>query len=103
MENKLIKDFVKKSIVKTIIFAVIMCIIASIAQSLSPVVSNALALTQMQNSDEMYMLMNTYNNIRPIINALYICVIAFFVYTLSRDTYKFVKTINTENEKEKEN
>lgn len=64
MKNKLIKEFVKKSVVKTVIFTIVMCIIASIAQSLSPVVSNALALTQMQNSDEMYVLMNTYNTLR---------------------------------------
>ena len=103
MKNELIKLFVKKTIVKTSVFAFIMFVIAALVQSASPLVSNELALTQMQNSNEMYVLMNTYNKIRPIVNVVYAGIVALFVYTLGRDTSKFVKTINTvstENEKE---
>ena len=103
MKNELIKLFVKKTIVKTAVFAFIMVVIAALVQSASPLVSNELALTQMQNSNEMYVLMNTYNKIRPIVNVVYAGIVALFVYTLGRDTSKFVKTINTvstENEKE---
>lgn len=101
MKNELTKQFVKKTIRRTLIFTFIMIIITAIAQSISPIISNELALTQMQNDDAMFVLMNTYNQIKPIFNITYSCVILWFVYTLGRDTYKFVKTINnTENKKE---
>ena len=101
MKAELTKQFVKKTIRRTLIFTFIMIIVAAIAQSISPVVSNSMALTQMQNGNVMFVAMNTYNRIKPIFNALYSCVILWFVYTLGRDTYKFAKTINnTENEKE---
>ena len=97
MRNELTKQFVKKTIRRTLIFAIIIIVVAAIGQSITPVVDNSMALTQMENSDEMFVLMNTYNKIKPIFNALYSCVILWFVYTLGRDTYKFVKTINTNN------
>lgn len=100
MKNELTKQFVKKTIRRMMIFAIVMFIVAAISQSMSPVISNSLALTQMQNDNVMFVVMDTYNRIKPIFNALYSCVILWFVYTLGRDTYKFVKTINTENEKE---
>lgn len=100
MRTELTKQFVKKTIRRTTIFVLVMIIVAAIGQSISPVVSNNMALTQMQNDNVMYVAMNAYNKIKPIFNALYSCVILWFVYTLGRDTYKFAKTINTENKKE---
>lgn len=100
MKNELSKQFVKKTARRTMIFVFVMFVVAAIGQSISPFISNNLALTQMQNDNVMFAVMNTYNQIKPIFNALYSCVILWFVYTLGRDTYKFVKTINTENEKE---
>lgn len=101
MKTELTKQFVKKTIRRTLIFAFIMLIVAAIGNSISPIVSNELALTQMENDNLMFVVMNAYNQIRPIFSTLYSCVIIWFVYTLGRDTYKFAKTINnTENEKE---
>lgn len=100
MKSELTKQFVKKTIRRTLIFAFIMIVVAAIGNSINPIVSNELALTQMQNDNAMYVAMNTYNRIKPIFNTLYSCVILWFVYTLGRDTYKFVKINNAENEKE---
>lgn len=97
MKSELTKQFVKKTIRRTIIFTFTMIVIAAIGQSMSPVISNELALTQMQNDNAMFVAMNAYNKIKPIFNTLYSCVILWFVYTLGRDTYKFVKTIHTNN------
>lgn len=93
-----LKKFITKTIMKVIVFMFAMIIIGSIMQSMSPVISNEMALTQMENSNEMYILMNTYNKVRPIANAVYSGIIIFFVYTIGRDTYKFTK--NYKNEKE---
>ena len=100
MRTELTKQFVKKTIRRTLIFAIIIIVVAAIGQSIAPVVDNSMALTQMENDNIMFVAMSTYNRIKPIFNGLYSCVILWFVCTLGRDTYKFVKTINTENEKE---
>ena len=100
MKNELYKQFVKKTIRKVVMFTFLMIIVASIAQSMSPVISNELALTQMQNSNEIFVIVNTYNKVRPIANSIYVGIIIWFTYMLGRDVYKFVKTINVENEKE---
>ncbi len=100
MKTELTKQFVKKMVRRTLIFSFIMIIVAAIGQSVSPVISNNLALTQMENDNVTFVAMSTYNRIKPIFNALYSCVILWFVCTLGRDTYKFAKSINTENKKE---
>ena len=102
MRTELTKQFVKKMVGRVLIFVFVMIIMTAIGQSISPVISNELAMTQMQNSNEMFVLMNTYNNVKPIINITYSCVILWFMYSLGRDTYKFAKTINN-NEHKKEN
>mgnify|MGYP006967120953 CR=1 FL=1 len=102
MKTELTKQFVKKIIKKIVIFAFIMIILTSFTQSMSPVVSNNMALTQMQNSDAMFIMMNTYNKIKPIISAIYFGITVWFTYTIGRDIYKFVKTVNESNN-EKEN
>lgn len=100
MKNRLISHFIKKTAVKVIIFAVLMFIVAAVGQSASPVISNSMALGQMQNSDEMYILMDTYNRVRPIVSVAFAGIILLFTGAIARDIFKLVKTINTENEKE---
>ena len=79
-----------------------MIIVSAIAQAVSPIITNEMYLSQMQNDNVMFVAMNIYYKLKPIVNIVYSCVILWFVYTLCRDTYKFAKTFNTiENEKEK--
>ena len=94
MKTELTKQFVKKTARRTLIFVITMIIVAAIAQAISPVVTNELALTQMQNDNVMFVAMSTYNKLKPIVDIVYSCVILWFVCTLGRDTYKFVKNIN---------
>lgn len=98
MKAELTKQFVKKMITKIVIFAFITIVISSITQAMSPVVTNNMALTQMQNSDAMFVMMETYNKVKPIIGAIYFGVTAWFTYTIGRDIYKFVNTIKNEKE-----
>lgn len=101
MRAELIKQFVTKMVRRTVIFTIIMIVVAAISQAMSPIITNNMALTQMENDNMTFVIMDTYNRIKPIFNALYSCAILWFVCTLGRDTYKFAKTINnTENEKE---
>lgn len=96
MKAELIKQFIKKTIKRVLIFTMVMIVVSAVMQSIAVPVSNELALTQMQNSNEMFVLMNVYSKLKPIVTVVYSCVILWFVYTLGRDTYKFAKTINTQ-------
>lgn len=102
MKIELTKQFIKKIITKIVIFAFIMIVVTSITKSMSPVISNSVALTQMQHSDAMFVMMNTYNKIKPLVSVIYFGIIACFTCTIGRDIYKFAKTVN-ENNNEKEN
>lgn len=91
-----IKKFIIKTVVKIIIFAIISTIALSLLTS--PVITNELALGQMENSNELYMLMETYNKIRPFIEIIYGFVTALFAGTIIGDTYKFIKTKTNKGE-----
>ena len=93
------KRFITKIARRIVWFACLM-ILVSVAQSMSPIVSNEMALGQMQNSNEAFILMDTYNKVRPVITVVYSGIIIWFTSTIARDIYKFVKTKNTKNEKE---
>lgn len=93
------KHFIIKTLRKCIIFAVLMFVVVSLMQPSGVVISNSMALGQMQNSDEMYILMDTYNKIRPIASAAFAGVIIWFTCTIACDIYTFVKT-KLENKKE---
>ena len=90
----------KKFIVKTTIKILIYAIISTIALNLlnGPVITNELALLQMENSNSLYMLMDTYYKVRPFISIIYGFVTALFAITTIHDTYKFIKTKKNKGE-----
>lgn len=101
MKAELIKQFVKKMVMRVLIFTVILFLITTTIGSIGTIVSNKLALTQMENSNTMYVAMTTYSRLKDVLSIVVGAIILWFVCTLGRDTYKFVKTINTKDEKEK--
>ena len=99
--SELKQKFISKTSIKIVIFAFLMTVILFIAQSVSPIVSNNLALGQMQNSDEAFVIMNTYNKLRPIFNYTMVGICVLFVISIVKDVIKFIKNIkDIENEKE---
>lgn len=97
MQTELTKQFIRKTIRKVFIFAFLMVIVSSVTQAMNPVVTNEMAMGQMQNSNEMYILMETYNKIRPVFSLIYGGIIVWFTYGIGRDIYKFAKTLTKEN------
>ena len=92
----------KKFIIKTTVRVIAFIIISTIAISLleSPVITNEIAVEQMQNSDASFMLWETYNKIRPIVRLIYGCVVVWFIAAIGLDIYNFTKTkIKGVNEK----
>lgn len=83
------KRFIIYLTVKVITYAIISTIALSLLNS--PVITNEIALTQMENSNELYMLMETYNKSRPFISIIYGCITTWFVGTTVYGIYKFIK------------
>lgn len=81
---------------RIIIFIAISIIISVFLNS--PIISNELALTQMQNSNELYLTMEAYNKIRSVISVMYSCITGLFAGVTIYDIYKL---INTKNKGEK--
>ena len=90
----------KKFLIKTTVKIIIYAIISTIALNLlnSPIISNNIALGQMQNDDSLFVLMDTYNKVRPFISIIYGFITCVFAGTTIYDTYKFIKTKTNKGE-----
>lgn len=84
---------IKKLICKIVIFVVLVVVFTSIDRSVNVVISNELALTQMRNSNEMYIFVDTYNRLRPILGLIYAGMVIGIAGTLTYDIFKLVKNI----------
>ena len=93
-KNRQIKKFITKTAIKIVIFVVVMILVAGLLHSISPIMTNQIALGQMQNSDEAFVFMNTYNNVKPVANLVLTLVCVWFGYTIIHDVYKFIKNIS---------
>lgn len=90
------KCYTVKLIAKLLTIAVVM-FIAYICHSMAPAISNELALTQMQNSNAALVFMDARVKIGTIVSVISYSIALVLSYGIVRDTYNFVKTINTEN------
>ena len=90
------KRFIYRLIIKIIIFTIFSVIVSTLFYG--PIITNELALTQIEQSNELYMLMETYNRLRPFISIIYGLIIAYFVGTTIYDIYKFIKTRTNKGE-----
>lgn len=89
------KSFTIKIVVKAIIFAIASIIMFIIFNN--PVITNEIALGQMDNSDELYLLMETYNKVKQYALIAYGCISALVVGTAIYDIDNF-KNNKGENE-----
>jgi hypothetical protein len=89
----------KKFIIKTVVMIFVFAIISTIAMTLlqSPIITNEIALGQMQNDNTAFVIMDNYNKILPIITSAYGCITLGFVGKIAYDTYKFIKQKTKEN------
>jgi hypothetical protein len=84
------KKFIIKTVVKIIAFAIVSTVAITLLQS--PIISNEIALGQMENSDGLFILMELYNKLRPLIVVIYSCIVLLFISAVGYDTYNFIKT-----------
>ena len=84
------RKFMLRLVIKIITFAIITTIIFTMLSS--PIITNDIAMGQMENSDELYLIMEAYNKTSHFISIIYGCVTVFFAGTIIHDIYKFIQT-----------
>ena len=93
----------RKFVIRMIISAVVLlvCTVVMLLVFENTVITNDIALGQMSNSNEAYLLMEYYNRIRIVASIVYSCVSALIIGIATYNICKFIKTkIQTKNEGE---
>ena len=88
------KLFVTKILTRLILFAALMIVVMAMVES--PILTNEIALGQMENSSEAFMLMGMFFSFRNLVKAVIGLVALLFGVTIIRDIYKFIKSIYKE-------
>lgn len=83
------KSFAIKMIINVVTLVILTVIMILVFQN--TVITNDIALGQMSNSDEAYLLMEHYNRVRTSVSVGYSCISALIVGTTIYDIYKFMK------------
>ncbi len=102
------KKFIFKTIVKGAILLLLIAILPDLMTAIAPLISNEIALGQMESHNDMYILMQTYEKYLSLARGGFGIILALIVASIGRDTYKFIKTIknsanNVNGTNEKEN
>lgn len=90
------KKFAIKVAIKIFIYAIISTIALNILNG--PIITNELALLQMENSNYLYLLMDSYYKVRPLISIIYGFITTTVVVTTVRDIYKFIESKKNKGE-----
>ena len=86
-----IEKFTLKILVKLIVFIILLGMIAVAFQTIEPLVSVEIALGQIENSNESFVSLSSYNWLKSIRPVIYFGVWILFTSTIARDVYKFIK------------
>lgn len=86
--------FTTSLIIDICLFVVIIFFVSAIYDSVSPIITNNMALGQMENSNDAYVMMSTYNYIEPLFIGLRAAIILWFGYTIVRDVYNYFTNID---------
>jgi hypothetical protein len=90
------KRFIYRTIIKIMIFVLFSAVASAFWHG--PIITNELALTQMESSNELYILLEIYNKIRPILVIVYGWIAAVFIGSTIYDIYKFIRTKTNKGE-----
>ena len=82
----------KKIFIKSIALIIVLTVIFTIVSSVDTIIRNELALTQLENSNELFMFHEMYNNsIRPLMSFIAVLTVVIFGYSIGKDIYKIYK------------
>lgn len=88
------KRFFTRLLTRLVMFAALMIVVLTLIKS--PVLTNEIALWQMDNSNTAFMMLEMYFSIRNILIVIVWLVIFLYVCSIIRDSYKFIKSIYKE-------
>ena len=85
--------FVTKLVVLVVVALLLGIVVCGLSNTANTIISNYLAIEQLENDDAGFIFMNVYQNIvRPIgsiiVTAIYFCIIV----VVAMNTYNFIKT-----------
>jgi hypothetical protein len=96
------KKFIIKLTIKILCLITCLFVVSNISETAGVIISNYVALEQMNNSDTAFILMETYNNVVKSMGAgvMTLFTVGFIIW-MGADTYKFIKIKEKiKNEKE---
>lgn len=79
----------KRTVIKTVILVIVLMLISYLVNH--PVLNNELAMSQMQNSNELYILWETYNSMRNMLPAVYSIIGIVYLVGIGADINRFIK------------
>lgn len=79
----------KRTVIKTVALIIVLMIISAIVNH--PVLNNELAMTQMENSNELFIAWDTYNRIQSALPVVYSAIWIVYIVGIGADVYKFIK------------
>ena len=91
---KTTKQFITSLVIKIIIFVIVSTALFVILDACIPVMTNDIALGQLENDDMSYITWELYNKLRTIIEIIYYAVTAVCVVSWGYSIYKFVNNKN---------
>lgn len=94
------RKLIVKTAIRLILITLLVTVLSALAQS--PFIDIELALGQMENSNEAFILMDTYGKVKPIIQWILAIIATYLVTGVGLDIYKYAKT-QYKNKIEKEN
>lgn len=86
----------KRTILKTVVLIIVLVILQAVTYH--PVLNNELAMTQMENSNELFIVWDSYNRVRNVLPFVYTVIGLSYVGWIGADVYRFMK-----NKKERGN
>ncbi len=94
-ERVLVRQFITKTMVKVIIIAVIAFLVYLITET--PVLTNQIAMGQMENSNDWFVAMSMYQKIANALDRVSGIIISFIVGWIGYDGYTLAKNLKTED------
>ena len=87
-----IKKAVISIVAKVLIFAVLFGLCIWCFKTADPIVINDIALGQMENSDDWYLLLRMYEMVRKAVTIIFIFLAVSFALIVGRDIHKIINT-----------
>lgn len=91
------KRFIKKTAIKIIVLIMFIAIALAIFDAIQPVMTNEIAMGQMQTDNAPYVTWELYNNLIPIVGLVFTIVVGGIIFNIGSGIYKFIKMKNKEN------